>query len=350
VKKFEYFCSTKNKNMGQTYHANAKTNVTIRTLIKNSTESSESLSARFGVSINTIKKWEGRIQLTDKSSAPIHIEYALSELTRALIVGIRSSTWLPLDEILDMVSTDENPISRSSTYRLFVKEKINTVPQEKKDKAHKFKAYEPGYLHIDVTYLPKFNGLNSYLYVAIDRATRLMYFAVYQNKTAENAQIFMDNCLDFFPFLITHVLTDNGLEFTNRLIMSKKGNLCTKPSLLDVKCKKNNIDHRLTKPSSPKTNGMVERVNGTIKTNTILKNEYQNTVEMNKDLIAFLCFYNLYRRHGSLRKELKVKTPLNAVKKWYDLKPEIFREKPEILHQKLINLQKQNNQILTTTL
>lgn len=61
-------------------------------------------------------------------------------------------------------------------------------------------------------------------------------------------------------------------------------------------------------------------------------------------------FYNLYRSHGSLRKELKVKTPLNAVQKWYDLKPEIFREKPEILHQKLINLQKQNNQILTTTL
>jgi transposase InsO family protein len=126
--------------------------------------------------------------------------------------------------------------------------------------------------------------------VAIDRATRLLYFAVYQNKTAENAQIFMDNCLDFFPFLITHVLTDNGLEFTNRLIMSKKGNLCTKPSLIDVKCKKNNIDHSFTKPSTPKTNGMVERVNGTIKTNTILKNEYQNTVEMNKDLIAFLCF------------------------------------------------------------
>jgi hypothetical protein len=95
---------------------------------------------------------------------------------------------------------------------------------------------------------------------------------------------------------------------------------------------------------------MVERVNGTIKTNTILKNEYQNTVEMNKDLIAFLCFYNLYRSHGSLRKELKVKTPLNAVQKWYDIKPELFREKPEILYQKLINLQKQNNQILTTTL
>ena len=153
-------------------------------MIKNSTESSELLSARFGVSINTINKWESRVQLTDKSSAPIQIKYALSEFTKALIVGIRTSTWLPLDEIFDMVSTDQNPISRSSIYRLFVKEKINTVPQEKKDKVHKFKAYEPGYLHIDVTYLPKFNGLNSYLYVAIDRATRLMYYAVYQNKTA----------------------------------------------------------------------------------------------------------------------------------------------------------------------
>lgn len=336
--------------MGQTYHANAKTNVTIRTMIKNSTESSEILSARFGVSINTINKWERRTQLTDKSSAPIHIKYALSEFTRTLIVGIRTSTWLPLDEILDMVSTDENPISRSSTYRLFIKEKINTVPQEKKDKAHKFKAYEPGYLHIDVTYLPKFNGLSSYLYVAIDRATRLMYYAVYQNKTAENTQLFMDECLDFFPFHITHVLTDNGLEFTNRLIMSKKGTLCIKPSLLDMKCTKNNIDHRLTKPSTPQTNGMVERVNGTIKNNTILKNEYQGTIEMNKDLLGFMCFYNLFRRHGSLRKELKVRTPIDAVNKWFNLKPELFKEKPEILHQKLINLQKQNNQILTTTL
>ena len=336
--------------MGQTYHANAKTNVTIRSMIKNSIESSEVLSSRFGVSSNTINKWARRTLQTDKSSTPIQIKYALSEFTKTLIVGIRTSTWLPLDEILDMVSTNENPISRSSIYRLLVKEKINIVPQEKKDKAHKFKAYEPGYLHIDVTYLPKFNGSSSYLYVAIDRATRLMYFAVYQNKTAENTQFFMDKCLAFFPFHITHVLTDNGLEFTNRLIMSKKGNLCTKPSLLDVKCIKNDIDHRLTKPSTPQTNGMVERVNGTIKNNTILKNEYQNVIEMNKDLIAFLCFYNLFRRHGSLRKELKVKTPLNAVQKWFNLKPELFKEKPEILHQKLINLQKQNNQILTTTL
>ena len=51
----------------------------------------------------------------------------------------------------------------------------------------------------------------------------------------------------------------------------KKGKLCKKPSKLDDVCERNNIEHRLTKPNTPKTNGMVERVNGTIKNGTILK-------------------------------------------------------------------------------
>jgi len=61
---------------------------------------------------------------------------------------------------------------------------------------------------------------------------------------------------------------------------------------------------------------------------------------MNQDLMSFLVHYNLYRRHGSLRRELKVKTPYNAVEKWYELDPEIFKEKPIDFENKLINLQK----------
>lgn len=84
----------------------------------------------------------------------------------------------------------------------------------------------------------------------------------------------MDEWLAFFPFEITRVLTDNGPGFTNRLIKSKKGNLCEKPSKLDEVCEKNNIEHRLTKPNTPKTNGRIERANGTIKNSTILKGIY----------------------------------------------------------------------------
>ena len=65
--------------------------------------------------------------------------------------------------------------------------------------------------------------------------------------------------------------------------------------------------HRLTKTNTPNTNGKVERVNGTIKKETILRETYANSNEMNSALMAILMHYMLYRRHGGLRRELNVK-------------------------------------------
>lgn len=325
--------------MQQIYHSNAKTNVNNREQIQKCTSASnEELATRFNVSNQTVSKWRNRDFVQDASCCPRNIKYALTELETALVISIRRSSWLPLDEVYEMLLEQNIAISRISVYRCLVKNGINKVPQEQKDKAKKFKAYQPGYLHIDVTYLPKFNGKSAYLFVAIDRATRTLYYEIYDDKTAKSTEDFFDKCLEFFPFVITHILTDNGIEFTNRLIMSKKGNLCTKDSLLDIKCNENQIEHRLTKPATPKTNGMVERVNGTIKNNTILKNEYKDKSQMNDDLIQFLIYYNLYRRHGSIRKELNVKTPFQAVEKWFILKPEIFRVSPEEFKNKILNL------------
>ena len=172
-----------------------------------------------------------------------------------------------------------------------------------------------------------------------------MFFKVYETKSAQSTDEFMDECLAFFLFEITHILTDNGLEFTNRLLKSKKGNSCEKKSLMDVKCEKENIEHRLIKPYTPKTNGMVERVNGTIKNKTILKYKYESSTEMHCDLYKFLHLYNVFRRHGSLRRELDVKTPLKAVYKCracrrtgYELKPDIFKIKPRDFENDLLDL------------
>jgi len=84
---------------------------------------------------------------------------------------------------------------------------------------------------------------------------------------------------------------------------------------------------------------MVERANGTIKNNTILKIKYQNKQQMDRDMMEFLCYYNLYRRHGSLRKELNVKTPFQAVEKWYEIEPELFKTTPNEFKNKILSLQ-----------
>jgi len=52
--------------------------------------------------------------------------------------------------------------------------------------------------------------------------------------------------------------------------------------------------------------GIVERMNGTIKNSTINLKGTVVLLNWGKDLNKFLLFYNFNRRHGSLRKELKV--------------------------------------------
>jgi len=324
--------------MKQTYHSNSTTNVRLRSEINKSNLSYQELSHQYGVSENTIGKWKNRTKFEDKSSRPHSIKYALSEVEMLIAVKLRVLTWWSLDEITEAVNPLEPEKIRSAVYRTFVREEINQVPEKEKEKAKKFKEYDPGFLHIDVTYLPKINGVKYYLFVAIDRATRTIYFKIYDAKTSANTEVFLKECIEFFPFGITHVLTDNGLEFTNRLLKNKKGEYCTKPSKLDVICSENNIDHRCTKPFTPKTNGMVEKANDIIKTHTIKRTHYDSLEEMNDDLMRFLVHYNLYRRHGSLRRELKVKTPFDAVEKWHELDREIFKEKPDDFKKKILYL------------
>ena len=67
-----------------------------------------------------------------------------------------------------------------------------------------FKAYAPGYLHVDVKYLPQMAdgeadqktvrgtvfppNARRYLFVAIDRATRWVFIRIYKSRTAANAR------------------------------------------------------------------------------------------------------------------------------------------------------------------
>jgi transposase-like protein len=53
---------------------------------------------------------------------------------------------------------------------------------------------------MDVTYLLAFEGKKTYLFVAIYRATRSLFYRVYEAKMSENTEDFMNRCLEFFPF------------------------------------------------------------------------------------------------------------------------------------------------------
>jgi len=313
--------------MSQVYHRNARTNQHVREIIQKADLTDVELAKKYDVNVKTISKHRHRDFTHDKSSRPHTIHYALSPLEKEIVRVIRTLTWMELDDLVDTLTDTIPTANRSNIYRTLREFDINKVPIEQKAKAKKFKEYEPGYIHIDVTYLPKFQSQKYYLFVAIDRATRLLYYKVYENKSSDNAHKFLKECKEYFPFYITHILTDNGLEFTDKFSRGK--GVVSGNHKFDTECSKDGILHRLTAPYTPQTNGMVERVNGTIKNNTIKAQEYKNIEDVKEDLSKFLIYYNFNRRHGSLRKELQVRTPFEAVQSWFKIKPEIFKILPD---------------------
>ncbi len=127
-----------------------------------------------------------------------------------------------------------------------------------------FKAYDPGYFHIDVKYLPQMpdETARRYLFVAIDRATRRVFAQIKPDKTAAAAKAFLKALQKVAPCHIQTILTDNGSEFTDRLFNRQKQ--ASGEHEFDRLCAALEIEHRLTKPRMPQTNGMVERFNGQI--------------------------------------------------------------------------------------
>lgn len=313
--------------MPQTYHANATTNVHIRSDIRKSDMRNAELARRYGGSENTVSKWWNRECQEDTSSRPHNIQYAIDEVTEALIVSIRKSLWNSREDIADMVLESTGIVLAITTvYRCLVRNNINRKPKAMREAYFKFKEYVPGYLHIDATYLPRIDGERKYLFVAIDRATRLMFYLVYNRKTTENAADLLARCRDFFPFEIRTILTDNGKEFYNRLFKGKSGATTDKVGLFDQACGEE-AEHRLTKPGTPKTNGMVERAILTIKSATIHRQAYISHEELSTSLADFLLHYNLRRRHVSLGREMNVRTPIDACIKWLEIQRDLFSKK-----------------------
>ena len=314
-----------------TLHKNAKTTPAIRKEIQESKLSISQLAAKFGIQKTTVLKWKHRDSVTDFSSCPHNLHKTMSDLEELIVVELRKTFLLPLDDLLAIVHEfiNEN-VSRSALTRCLVRHGVNRlanlIPQEEPSETKKktFKDYEPGFIHIDVKYLPKLpdQEQRSYLFVAIDRATRWVYLKVCPEKSAEEAATFLEEVKEHAPFTINKILTDNGKEFTDRFTVTGE----RKPTgnhQVDVVCQNNNIEHRLIKPRYPQTNGMVERFNRRIE-ELLQQTHLPNSQELIKTLEHYCYLYN----HHIPQKNIGHQTPIQTLLDWYFVKPELFRFSP----------------------
>jgi len=136
-----------------------------------------------------------------------------------------------------------------------------------------FKAYPIGYFHLDIAEVRTEEG-KLYLFVAIDRTSKFAYAELHERANRRTATDFLKALIKAVPYKIHTVLTDNGIQFAD-LPKNRIGPTAQwRAHMFDMLCDTNGIEHRLTKPSHPWTNGQVETMNRTPKEATVKRYHY----------------------------------------------------------------------------
>jgi hypothetical protein len=243
-----------------------------------------------------------------------------------IVMALRTTLLLPTDDLLAVTQEFINPaVSRSSRGGCLRRHGISNLSKLLADKSDEpavsktFKDYEPGFLHIDIKYwlqMPD-ETKRRYLFVAIDRATRWVFMEIYADQTESSSTNFLGKVKAACPIKIAKLLTDNDSQFTDRFTSTKK-----EPSgrhLFDRLCQQLKIEHRLISPRHPQTNGMVERFNGRI-SEIVNQTRFGSASELESTLRNYLKIYN----NNISQRALKHQTPIQALKKWQQEKPELF--------------------------
>jgi transposase InsO family protein len=279
------------------------------------------LAARYNLNAKTVAKWRRRTTVEDARMGPRQPHSTvLTREQEATIVAFRQRTLLPLDDCLYALQASIPHLTRSSLHRCLQRHGISRLPEINGDKParKKFAKYAIGYFHVDIAEVHTEQG-RLYLFVAIDRTSKFAYAELHPDQTRATACQFLHRLIAIVPYRIHIVLTDNGIQFTNRL----KDRRAFK-HLFDRICEGHGIEHRLTKVNHPWTNGQVERMNRTIKEATVKRYHYETHDQLKEHLAQFLAAYNFAKR----LKMLRGLTPYEHISKCWQKEPERFRHNP----------------------
>ena len=321
--------------MGQVHHGSATTTAAIRRAIQHSQASLRQLAKRYGINPKTVAKWKKRHSTADRKTGPSEPKSTvLSIEDEAVIVAFRRHTLLPLDDCLYALQPTIPHLTRSSLHRCLQRHGISRLPETDGDKPlrSKFKRYPIGFFHIDIAEVRTAQG-KLYLLVAIDRTSKFAFAELHEKATRRVAGNFLRALAAAVPYNIHTVLTDNGTHFTE-----PSGNAWTPTEIkamraekvffrchsFEAACADLDIEHRLTKPRHPWTNGQVERMNRTIKDATVKRFYYESHDQLRQHLADFVSAYNFARR----LKTLRGLTPYEAICKAWTDEPSRFIQNP----------------------
>jgi transposase InsO family protein len=260
-----------------------------------------------GISRQTVQKWlararsEGHTGLQDRSSRPVHSPKALPKAKLERITALRQQR-LTATQIAQRLALPRSTVARH----------LQMLGQGKLPPLHpappvvRYERDQPGeLLHIDTKKLGRFQRLGhrvtgnrhqssdgagwDYLHVCVDDASRLAFVEIHPDERRYTAIRFLINALRFYRqhgVQVQRVMTDNGSAYVSRSFAKT--------------CRWLNLQHKRTRPYTPRTNGKAERFIQTLLRQWAYQRAYPNSGLRNAALPAWLHRYNHDRPHASL--------------------------------------------------
>jgi len=266
----------------------------------------------FGISPNTFYRWKTRfkasclITLEDHSRKPLNFRKSnIPQQTIDLLVSLRRQDMgLSKYKLSFLLKRDYGiGLSPSSVGRILKtkglidqanlakdikrRKRINyVIPRIRASKQMRYQC--PGFLvQIDTKHLIIL-GRKYYQFTAIDCYSKLSFSYCYTQASSSTARDFLFRLIDYFPFKVKAVQTDNGSEYL---------------LYFHQECTQRGIRHYFSYPRTPKDNALVERLIQTTEYELWLFDEelVPELTYLNQKLETWVGRYNTYRPHQSLK-------------------------------------------------
>lgn len=265
------------------------------------------VAAALGISVRTVRKWvarerrEGQAGLLDRSTRPLHSPRRLAAAKLERVVALRQAR-LTAEEIAQRLKLPRSTIAvhlaRLGLGRL--------PPLHPPPPVLRYERQRPGELiHVDTKKLGRFQrsghqvtgnrhhrcrGVGwDYVHVCVDDASRLAFVEIHADERRYTAARFLIRAIRFFRahrITVERVMTDNGNAYRSRTFAKT--------------CRWLKLQHKRTRPYTPRTNGKAERFIQTLMRRWAYHHAYPNSGLRNAALPRWLHRYNHLRPHASL--------------------------------------------------
>lgn len=235
--------------------------------------------------------WKARYGLANEHNAKIRRDYWLEEEEKIAIVkfylenkeeGYKRLTYMLMDANVVAVSP-------SSVYRVL--KEAGLMRKWSKSPSKKGTGFEqPNFAHqhwhIDISYI-NIAGTFFYLFVILDGFSRyIINWDIREQMTEMDVEIILQEALETFPLAHPRIISDNGPQFIAR-DFKEFVRVC-------------GMTHVRTSPYYPQSNGKLERVNKTIKSECIRPGSPLSLDDAKNLIQKYVAHYNNVRLHSAI--------------------------------------------------